>query len=214
MQATESPGLTQNGLSAGRRVNQPGAETKKTEPVICSEVGAVPTRCERYEEVLTHMSLEESKKGMRRAMVFMALALSFISCARQPYGTVTHRGRNGHPDQWVYWIDKDTWQISIDTSGAGRPDIVKTYKANDLVRIEKDRNFDGKVDLVQEYSHGVLVREIHDDDFDGKPESTKIFRPDGTVAIVERDPHERGAIDIREFYDKSGRLTRREVRGD
>ena len=155
------------------------------------------------------------KEGMRKAMIFMAaLAFSFISCTRQPYGTITHRGRDGHPDQWVSWIDKDTYQISIDASGEGRPNVVKTYKDSELVKIEKDRNLDGKVDLVQEYSHGVLVREIHDDDFDGKPETIKTFRPnDGTLAIVEHDPDERGAIDIMEFYDKSGRLARREVRG-
>ena len=90
---------------------------------------------------------------------------------------------------------------------------MKTYSKGELVMIENDRNFDGQVDLVQEYSHGALVHEIHDDDFDGKPETIKTFRPDGTLAIVERDPEERGAIDIMEFYDKSGRLTRREVRG-
>jgi hypothetical protein len=135
-----------------------------------------------------------------------------MSCSRKPPGTITHRDRNGHPDQWVYRIDKDTYKIAIDSDGAGRPDIVRTYRDNELIQIESDRNFDGKVDLVQEYSHGVLMHEIHDDDFDGKPEAIKTFRPDGTLAIVERDPQERGTIDIVEFYDRSGRLTRREIR--
>ncbi|HYB91705.1 MAG TPA: hypothetical protein VEC38_11745 [Candidatus Binataceae bacterium] len=135
-----------------------------------------------------------------------------MSCSQEPYGTVTHRDRYGHPDQWVYRIDKDTYKISIDTNGDGRPDVVKTYRDNALVRVESDRNFDGKVDLVQEYSRGVLVREIHDDDFDGKPEAIKTFRPNGTMAIVERDPQERGYVDVVEYYDDSGKLIRREVR--
>lgn len=150
---------------------------------------------------------------MRKAAILYAvMAFGFISCGREHYGTVTHRGRGGHPDQWVYRIDKDTYKISIDTNDDGRPDVVKTYSDNELVRIESDRNFDGKVDLVQEYSHGVLLREIHDDDFDGKPEAIKTFRPNGTMAIVERDPQERGYIDIVEFYNDSGKLIHREVR--
>jgi hypothetical protein len=136
-----------------------------------------------------------------------------MSCSREPPGIITHRDRSGHPDQWIYRIDKDTYKIAIDSNGDGRPDIVKIFKDNELVQIESDRNFDGKTDLVQEYSHGVLVREIHDDDFDGKAELIKTFRPDGTLAIVERDPQERGAIDIMEFYNSSGVLTRRVVRG-
>jgi hypothetical protein len=147
----------------------------------------------------------------KSAILLAAVAFSFISCSSGPYGTVTHRGRDGKPDQWVYRIDKDTYKISIDTNGDGRPDIVKTYKDNELVRVESDRNFDGKVDLVQEYSHGALNREIHDDDFDGKPETIKAFRK-GRLAIVERDPKERGYIDIVEYYDDSGKLIRREVR--
>lgn len=84
--------------------------------------------------------------------------------------------------------------------------MVKTYKNNRIVKIEDDRNFDGKVDLVQEYARGVLVREVRDDDFDGKPEAIKTFRPNGTLAIVERDPQERGYIDIVEYNDASGKL--------
>ncbi len=149
---------------------------------------------------------------MRRAAIFLAaLACGLIGCNREPDRTVTHRGRDGRPDQWVYRIDKDTYKIAIDTNGDGRPDIVKTYKANELVDIESDRNFDGQVDLVQEYSHGLLIREIHDDNFDGKPEKIEEFRH-GKLAIVERDPQERGYIDIVEYYDDSGKLTRREVR--
>jgi hypothetical protein len=150
---------------------------------------------------------------MRRAAIFLAaLAFGFISCNRGPDRTVTHRGRDGHPDQWVYRIDKHTYKIAIDTNGDGRPDVVKTYKDNELVQIESDRNFDGKDDLVQEYSRGVLFREIHDDDFDGKTEVIKTFRPNGTLALVERDPQERGYVDIVEYYDASGKLIRREVR--
>ena len=150
---------------------------------------------------------------MPKAAIFLvALSFSFISCSREPSGTITHRGRDGRPDQWVYRIDKDSYKIAIDTNGDGRPDVVKTYKDNELVQIESDRNFDGKADLVQEYAHGVLVREIHDDDFDGKPEVIKTFRPNGTLAVVERDPQERGYIDIVEYYDDSGKLIRREVR--
>ena len=72
-------------------------------------------------------------------------------------------------------------------------------------------NFDGQTDLVQVYSHGDLIREIHDDNFDGKPEKIEEFRH-GKLAIVERDPQERGYIDIVEYYDDSGKLIRREVR--
>ncbi len=150
---------------------------------------------------------------MRKTAIFLAvLAFAFISCSREPDGTVTHRGRDGRPDQWVYRIDKDSYKIAIDTNGDGRPDVVKTYKDNELVQIESDRNFDGKSDLVQEYCHGVLLREIHDDDFDGKTEVIKTFRPNGTLALVERDPQERGYVAIVEYYDDSGKLIRREVR--
>jgi hypothetical protein len=149
---------------------------------------------------------------MRKAVIFLpALAFGFISCNREPDRTVTHRGRDGRPDQWVYRIDKDDYKIAIDTNGDGRPDVVKTYKDDEIVQIESDRNFDGKVDLVQEYSHGVIAREIHDDDFDGKPEKIEEFKHD-KLAIVERDPQERGFIDIVEYYDDSGKLIRREVR--
>jgi len=149
---------------------------------------------------------------MRKAAIFLpALAFGFISCNSEPDRTVTHRGRDGRPDQWVYRIDKDDYKIAIDTNGDGRPDVVKTYKDDEIVQIESDRNFDGKVDLVQEYSHGVIAREIHDDDFDGKPEKIEEFKHD-KLAIVERDPQERGFIDIVEYYDDSGKLIRREVR--
>src|SRR5229473_59062 len=149
---------------------------------------------------------------MRKAAVFLAvLVFGFISCSREPEGTVTHRGHDGHPDQWVYRINKDTYKIAIDTNGDGRPDVVKTYKDNQVVEIESDRNFDGHADLVQVYLHGDLIREIHDDDFDGKPEKIEEFRH-GKLAIVERDPQERGYIDIIEYYDDSGKLIRREVR--
>ena len=149
---------------------------------------------------------------MRKTAILLAvLAFGLISCNQEPDGTVTHRGRDGRPDQWVYRIDKDGYKIAIDTNGDGRPDVVKTYKDNELVQIESDRNFDGHVDLVQEYSHGVLVREVRDDDFDGKPETIREFRH-GKLAIVERDPQERGYIDIVEYYDDSGKLIRREVR--
>ena len=149
---------------------------------------------------------------MRKAAIFLAaLAFGFMSCNPEPDRTVTHRDRHGHPDQWVYRTDKDTYKIAIDTNGDGRPDVIKTYKDNELVEVESDRNFNGQVDLVQEYSHGVLIREIHDDDFDGKPEAIEEFRH-GKLAIVERDPKERGYIDIVEYYDDSGKLIRREVR--
>src|SRR5713226_7139615 len=149
---------------------------------------------------------------MRKAAIFLAaLAFSFISCSRKPDGTVTHRGLDGRPDQWVYRISRDEYKIAIDTNGDSQPDVVKTYKDSELVDIESDRNFDGQVDLVQVYSHGVLIREIHDDDFDGKPEKIEEFRH-GKLAIVERDPNERGSIDIVEYYDDSGKLIRREVR--
>jgi len=150
---------------------------------------------------------------MRKAAIFLAaLAFNFISCSRNIDGTVTHRGPDGRPDQWVYRINDDEYRIAIDTNGDGHPDVIKSYKGEQIVRIESDRNFNGQIDLIQDYSHGVLVREIHDDDFDGKPETIKTFRPDGTLAIVERDPQEHGYIDVVEYYDESGRMTRREVR--
>lgn len=149
---------------------------------------------------------------MQKAVIFFAVAaLGLISCSREPYGKVTHRARDGRPDQWIYRIDKDAYKLSVDTNGDGRPDIVKTYRDNELVQVESDRNFDGKVDLIQEYMHGALIREIHDDDFDDKPETIERFRH-GKVAIVERDPQERGYIDIVEYYDHSGKLIRCEVR--
>ena len=149
---------------------------------------------------------------MRKASLVLVALTFFMSCSRGNYGTVTHRDRNGRPDQWIYRIDKDTYKISIDTNGDGRPDVVKTYKKSQLARVECDRNFDGKVDLFQEYSRGVLVREIHDDDFDGKPEAVRTFRPNGSLAMIELDPRERGFVDIVEYYDDSGKLLRRESR--
>jgi hypothetical protein len=149
---------------------------------------------------------------MRKAAIFLvALAFGFICCSPEPDGTVTHCGRDGRPDQWVYRIDKDSYKIAIDTNGDGRPDVVKTYQENQVIEIESDRNFDGQADLVQVYSHGDLIRETHDDDFDGKPEKIEGFRH-GKLAIVERDPKERGYIDVVEYYDDSGKLIRREVR--
>jgi hypothetical protein len=149
---------------------------------------------------------------MISAVLSVALALILISCDGRSYGVVTHRGRDGRPDQWVIRIDNDEYQISIDTNGDGKPDLVKTVRDNETVEVQSDRNFNGKVDLVQQYSRGVIVREIRDDDFDGRPETLKTFRPDGTLAILERDPAESGAISMVEYYDNSGRLTRREVR--
>ena len=149
---------------------------------------------------------------MREAVIFfVAVAFSFISCSPEPYGSVTHRRHDGRPDQWTSRTNKSSYKIAIDTNGDGRPDVVKTYNNNELVQVERDRNFDGRIDLVQEYLQGVLIREVHDDNFDGKAESIKGFRH-GRVAIIERDPQERGFIDIIEYYDDSGKLIRREVR--
>jgi hypothetical protein len=149
---------------------------------------------------------------MRKAALFLiAIAFGFRSCSRETDGTVTHRGPDGRPDQWLYRISKDSYKIAIDTNNDGRPDVVKTLKDKELVRVESDRNFNGQIDLVQEYSHGMLNREIHDDNFDGKPETIKEFRH-GRLAMIERDPQERGYIDIIEYYDDSGKMIRREVR--
>jgi hypothetical protein len=150
---------------------------------------------------------------MRRAALSVALALMLVSCDRGSYGVVTHRGANGRPDQWVLRISEDEYRISIDTNGNGKPDVVKTIKGDAIVEIESDRNSDGQADLVQQYLHGILVREVRDDDYDGRPETVKTFRPDGTLAIIERDPAESGAISVIEYYDKAGHLTHREVRG-
>jgi len=103
--------------------------------------------------------------------------------------------------------------MSLDRNGDGRPDVTWTYHDRKIARIERDRNFDGKVDLVQVYSQGVLAREFHDDNFDGKPESIKTFRFDGTLAMIERDPQERGYVAVAEYFDRSGKLVRRETRG-
>jgi hypothetical protein len=149
---------------------------------------------------------------MRRAALYVALALTFLSCDNGSYGVVTHRGRDGRPDQWVRHVTADEYEIAIDTNGDGKPDVIKDVKSGHIVEIESDRNFDGQVDLVQQYYNGALLHEIRDDDYDGRPEIVKTFRPDGTLAIIERDPSERGAIDIVEYYDEAGHLTRREVR--
>ena len=45
-----------------------------------------------------------------------------------------------------------------------------------------------------------------------RAEVIKTFRPNGTLALVERDPQERGYVAIVEYYDDSGKLIRREVR--
>ncbi len=149
---------------------------------------------------------------MRRAALVVTLALTLLSCNRDSYGVVTHRGLDGRPDQWVARISEDEYQISIDTNGDGKPDLIKTVKGNQIVEIQSDRNSDGRVDLVQQYLHGVLVREVRDDDYDGRPETVKTFRPDGTLAIIERDPNQSGAISIVEYYDNAGHMTHREVR--
>ena len=148
---------------------------------------------------------------MRRAALYLILALTLFSCDSGSYGAVTHRGRDGRPDQWVKHISKDEYKILIDTNGDGRPDLIKTVKGERIVEIESDRNFNGQIDLVQQYIGGVMVREIRDDNYDGKPETVKTFRPNGTLAIIERDPQGHGAIDVIEYYDQSGKMTRREV---
>ncbi len=151
-------------------------------------------------------------RGQAAAVIFLtAMVFGAASCTRETYGAVSHRGRDGRPDQWVSRIDSATYRISMDTNSDGRPDLVKTYRDKQIVKIEDDRNFDGKADLVREYAHGALVREVHDDNFDGRPEAIKTFRPDGTLAIIERDPLERGYADVVEYYDASGKLTRREL---
>jgi hypothetical protein len=150
---------------------------------------------------------------MRRSAALCAvLAFTLFSCSRNSAGTVTHRGPDGRPDQWVYRTSPTEYRLAIDTNGDGQPDVIKTFKDGEVVQVESDRNFNGKVDLVQQYTNGVLVRETRDDDFDGRPETIRHFRPNGTLAIVERDPTERGAVDIVEYYDESGHLTRREFR--
>jgi hypothetical protein len=146
------------------------------------------------------------------AVVYVALALTVFSCQQAQTRIVTHRRINGQADQWVTRTAPGEYQIEIDTNGDGKPDLIRTFRNNEMVEVQSDRNFNGKVDLVQQYSNGVLVREVHDDDFDGRPELVKTFRPNGTLAIVERDPAERGSIDVIEFYDDSGHLTRRELR--
>lgn len=146
------------------------------------------------------------------AALYVALVLTLLSCQRAQTRIVTHRGTNGQADQWVARTGPGEYQIEIDTNGDGQPDLIRIFRNNEMVEVQSDRNFNGKVDLVQQYSNGVLVREVHDDDFDGRPEMIKTFRPNGTLAIVERDPTERGAIDVIEYYDNSGHLTRREVR--
>jgi hypothetical protein len=150
---------------------------------------------------------------MRAAALLFLAALTVCSCDSASYGTVTHRGRDGRPDQWIMRSNDKEYQISIDTNGDGKPDLIKTIKGNQLVEIRSDRNFNGQVDLVQEYRAGVMVREVRDDNYNGRPETVKTFRPNGTLAIVERDPDERGAIQIIEYYDEQGHLTRRDVRG-
>jgi len=145
-------------------------------------------------------------------MLFTVLVFALASCSRGAPGSVTHRASDGRPDQWVRRISPTEYQLAIDTNGDGRPDVIKTFRNDAVVEVEIDRDFNGAVDLVQQYVNGVLVRETRDDNFDGKAETVRHFRPDGTVAIIERDPSERGAIDVVEYYDKSGRLTRREVR--
>ena len=146
-----------------------------------------------------------------RKPVGLSCALSLFllaSCSHSPVARALHgRGADG----WVSRLDKGEVKKEFDTNGDGRPDLVRIYKNDQLVRVERDRNFDGKPDLIQEYDRGILVREIHDDDFDGKPETIKTFRA-GNLAIVERDPQERGQIDIAEYYDDNGNLIRRVVR--
>ncbi len=148
---------------------------------------------------------------MRLTAIFLVgLAISITSCSPEPYGSVTHRAHNGQADRWIYQIGGDYYKISIDTNGDGKPDVVKTYRNDELIKVETDRNFDGQVDLVQEYSHGELIREIRDDDFDGKPETIKEYRK-GKLAIVQRDPRETGYIEVVEYYDDLGKLIRRET---
>ncbi len=149
---------------------------------------------------------------MHRAAVYVALALMLLSCQGGSYGVVTHRGDDGRPDQWVTRINENEYQISIDTNGDGKPNLIKTVKGDTIVEIQSDRNSDGQVDLVQQYLHGVMVHEVRDDDYNGRPETVKTFRPDGTLAIIERDPNQSGAITVIEYYDSRGHLTRREVR--
>ena len=61
------------------------------------------------------------------AILFAMVTFGFISCSGEPY-TITHYGRKGRPDQWIYRMDKDTYKISIDTNDDARPDVMKTLR--------------------------------------------------------------------------------------
>ena len=123
---------------------------------------------------------EQIMRGVTCIPSALLLGIMVAACNRLPVAASIHPGSG-------------EIKMEFDTNGDGRPDVTKFYKNNQLIRVERDRNFDGKPDLIQEYDRGVIVREIHDDDFDGKPEMIKIFRK-GVLAIIERDPLERGAI--------------------
>jgi hypothetical protein len=172
--------------------------------------GARSHRCQgfQFRDTVPNRMTMGARKMIRRAAPIL-LAAGLICCGRTPHGAVARSeraGGEGHPAS-------GTCRMPLDRNGDGRPDVTRTYHDQKIARIERDRNFDGKVDLVQVYSRGVLAREIHDDDFDGKPESIKTFRPDGTLAIIERDPQERGHVAVAEYFDHSGNLLRRETRG-
>jgi hypothetical protein len=145
-------------------------------------------------------------------LLLALIAAGLICCSPAPRREANSRDPRARPGPWVSRIDSRTYEMSFDRNGDGRVDLTRIYRDKKIARVEHDRNLDGKVDLVQVYSQGVLVREIHDDNFDGRPESIKTFRPDGTLAIIERDPQERGYVTIAEYFDKAGKLLRRETR--
>ena len=86
---------------------------------------------------------------MRRAALYVALALTPLSCDSESYGVATHCGREGPPDQWIRRISPDKYQIALDTNCGRKADLLKDLSGRRMTVAESDRDFDGRLDLHQ-----------------------------------------------------------------
>lgn len=153
--------------------------------------------------------ITEFRSPFAAARSHLTLRDTAVSCLKGPIGfKQAFRGSN---PEWKYKISQAVTQYTFDTNFDSRPDLIKTYRNNDLIKVEPDRNCDGRIDLVEEYQHGKLVRMVGDDNFDGKPETINTYR-DGKLAIVEHDPDECGSVDRADYYADSGKLIRSGIR--
>ena len=138
-------------------------------------------------------------------------------------------GRSGAGTAFVYVKAK---HFGIARAGIVRETGDLTDHQNAILRLEKDQNHDGSVDLKVFYANGNQSKILEDKDHDGKFEITQWFqKPDGSTVIEidsdldgrpeyrrcfrdqhlsleQTDRNADGIMDLEEFYDAGGNLTK------